>query len=259
LTSTARILIERQVRRPQLDTARTAILPIDFVNQRVDSRNELDTMVVNVELTVNSIIQGVALSFLATSTYTVLQSGRISMLVYVFAGLLIVLLFWVRSLIHTLTLMRWPLELGHNCLYFAGALVEVVAFTHLTNPLMWFTLLTVFAAAVWTVFVYDLRVIKLRQEDSGGAHGAQLYAAVLRDQWLNIRFIVPSLFFFNLAAAFVLYAHPDFFIHRDGHLIFGATEAAALLIHLGMIIRSFSKMTPLIAATRQNWRRGDMG
>ncbi len=76
------------------------------MNPRIDSRNELDAMVVNVELTLSSIVQGVALSFLADSARTVLTAGRASAWPYVITGLLIILLFWSRSLIHTLTLIR---------------------------------------------------------------------------------------------------------------------------------------------------------
>lgn len=224
------------------------------MNPRVDSRNELDTMVVNVELTVNSIIQGVALSFLADNARNVLNTGGAGTWPYVVAGLIIILLFWVRSLIHTLTLMRWPLELGHNCLYFAAALVEVLAFTRVTDPVMWFALLTLFAAVVWAIFVYDMRVIRTRQEDSAGTHGSQLYALVLRDQRLNIRFIVPALFVFNLVAALAVSAQPDRFLTRGGHVVLISAETLGLLIYLGFIIRSFVKMTPLIAATRQDWR-----
>src|SRR4051794_18353002 len=169
-------------------------------------------MVVNVELTVNSIIQGVALSFLADSARGVLNSGNARLWLYVYSGLVIILIFWVRSLIHTWTLMRWPLELGHNCLYFLSALAEVVAFTRLNEPFMWFALLAVFAITVWAVFIYDLRVIRLRMEDSAGRNGSELYAAVLRDQWLNIIVVVPLLILSNAAAAFLIHARPDFFV-----------------------------------------------
>ena len=79
-----------------------------------ESRNELDAMVVNIELTLVSIIQGVALSFLAENARVALAGRLWTAAPYVLAGLLIILLFWSRSLIHTLTLIRWPLEFGHN-------------------------------------------------------------------------------------------------------------------------------------------------
>ncbi len=228
------------------------------MNPRIDSRNELDAMVVNVELTLSSIVQGVALSFLAAdSARTVLTAGRASTWPYVITGLLIILLFWSRSLIHTLTLIRWPLEFGHNCLYIACALVEVLAFTRLTDPFMWFVLVACFAASVWIVFIYDLKMIRLRFVDSAGGSGARLYALVLRDQRLNIGLIVLAVFLFNLAAALAIRAYPGFFLERGGHLLFIGIEAVGLLLYLAMVIRSCITMTPLIAATREDWRTED--
>ncbi|HEY0368136.1 MAG TPA: hypothetical protein VGC85_00935 [Chthoniobacterales bacterium] len=224
------------------------------MNARAESRNELDTMVVNVELTLSSIIQGVALSFLAENAREVLNVGHARAWPYVYTGLIVILLFWVRSLIHTLTLMRWPLELGHNCLYFLCALVEVLAFTRLADPEKWFALLALFALCVWAVFIYDLRVIRSRMHDSAGPHGSELYGIVLRDQWLNIRFIVPALFLFNAAAATSIHTAPEFFVERDGHLIFIIAEAIGISVYLGVVIHGFTKITPLVAATREDWR-----
>ncbi len=225
-------------------------------SQQLENRNELDAMVVNVELTLSSIVQGVALSLLADSARSVLSNGPRTAWPYVAAGLLIILLFWSRSLIHTLTLIRWPLEFGHNCLYITCALVEVLAFTRLTDPFLWFVLVAVFSAVVWVVFVYDLKMIRQRIDDSPGENGCALYAVVMRDQRLNIRLIVPGVFLFNVAAAAAIRFAPGFCIRRQGHLIFICAEAAGLLLYLLFLISSFIKMTPLIAATRLDWRRG---
>lgn len=214
-------------------------------------------MVVNVELTLSSIIQGVALSFLADNAKQVLSAGRAEAWPYVAAGLLIILLFWVRSLVHTLTLMRWPLELGHNCLYIGAALVEVLGFTCLTNPYLWFALGALFAFCVWVIFLYDMKMIRERLADSSTPTSRRLYQEVLRDQLLNIRFIIPAIFIFELAAALSIHARPHFFLERNGHLIFIGAAVVGLLVYLGLIMRSFIKMTPLIAATRADWRAED--
>src|SRR6202030_1616037 len=95
------------------------------------NREELDSMVVEIELTLCSIIQGVALYFLVDNARQVLSIHRADAWPYVASGLLIILLFWSRSLIHTLTLIRWPLEFVHNFFYIACALIEALAFTHL--------------------------------------------------------------------------------------------------------------------------------
>jgi hypothetical protein len=79
----------------------------------------LDATVVNIELTLVSIIQGVALSFLTDSARALFSSGQWQNLLYVAAGLCVIFIFWSRSVIHTLTLIKWPLEFGHNFFYIA--------------------------------------------------------------------------------------------------------------------------------------------
>src|SRR6478672_10752987 len=175
-------------------------------------------MVVEIELTLCSIIQGVALYFLVDNARAALNVGQTFALPYVATGLVIILLFWSRSLIHTLTLIRWPLEFVHNFFYFACALVEVLAFRHIRDPFMWFAMNTVFAAVVWALFVHDLRIIRQRTKDSLGQSSFRLYAIVLADQWANIRFIVPAVFLYCLGSAIAIKLAPDFFIARQGHL-----------------------------------------
>ncbi len=104
------------------------------------SQTHLDGLVVNIELTLISIIQGVAFSFLADNSSSVLVNRQFIFWPYAITGLLIILLFWSRSLIHTLTVIRWPLKFGHNFMYIACTLVETIAFTQLTNPLHWYAL-----------------------------------------------------------------------------------------------------------------------
>ena len=63
-------------------------------------------MVVNVELTLASIIQGVALFFLTDNARIVLSGPRIDFWPYIIQGLLIIFIFWSRSVIHTFILIR---------------------------------------------------------------------------------------------------------------------------------------------------------
>ena len=102
------------------------------------SRRELDANIVNIELTLASIIQGVALYFLTDNARTSLSLSNWPSLLYLSAGLCVICIFWSRSIIHTLTLIKWPLEFGHNFLYIACALGEALLFTRLEHPLAWF-------------------------------------------------------------------------------------------------------------------------
>jgi hypothetical protein len=218
------------------------------------NREELDSMVVEIELTLCSIIQGVALFFLVDNARLVLSGGQSAAWPYAATGLLIILLFWSRSLIHTLTLIRWPLEFVHNFFYIACALVESLAFTRLADPFMWFVLTALYALVVWALFVYDRRIVNLRGKDSAGPIGSRLYAMVGADQRRNIVLIIPVIFVFNAGSALAIYTWPAFFLQRNGHLILITLQAIGLLFYLGSVIRAFIQFVPLISATRGEWR-----
>jgi hypothetical protein len=218
------------------------------------SRKELDSMVVEIELTLCSIIQGVALYFLVENARSVLSLDQTSAWPYVATGLVIILLFWSRSLIHTLTLIRWPLEFVHNFFYIACALVEALAFTHLNDPFTWFVLTAFYAVIVWSLFVYDMRIVALRGRDSVGPVGSRLYTMVGADQLLNIRFLIPLIFLSNVASAVAIYLRPDFFLAHQGHYILIAIQGVGLVIYLAYVIRTYIHLAPLIAQTREEWR-----
>ena len=201
-------------------------------------------MVLEIELTLCSIIQGVALYFLVDNTRLVLSSGQSAAWPYAATGLLIILLFW----------SRWPLEFVHNFFYIACALAESLAFTRLADPFMWFVLTAFYAFVVWALFVYDRRLVELRQKDSAGPVGSRLYAMVGADQRLNITIIIPVLFVFNAGSAVAIHFQPEFFLQRHGHLILIALQATGLLFYLASVIRAFVKLAPLISATRGEWR-----
>src|SRR6266571_7198077 len=130
------------------------------MNAPRDSRRELDAMIVEIELTLTSIVQGVALYFLIENARNVLSIQQSVFWPYVAVGLLVILIFWSRSVVHTLTLIRWPLEFGHNFFYIACALGEAILFTRLDDPLAWFQISAAFAGIVWLLFIYDMRLIR---------------------------------------------------------------------------------------------------
>src|SRR5438046_9094821 len=90
------------------------------------ARSELDSMVVEIELTLVSIIQGVALTILIENAHAVIAERQLVFWLYVVAGLFIIFIFWSRAGLHILTVIRCPLEFGHNFLYIACALVEAI-------------------------------------------------------------------------------------------------------------------------------------
>src|SRR6266536_755962 len=186
------------------------------MNAPRDSRRQLDAMVVEIELTLTSIVQGVALYFLIENARAVLSIQQSAFWPYVAVGLLVILIFWSRSVVHTLTLIRWPLEFGHNFFYIACALGESLLFSRLDRPLAWFQLSAAYAGVVWLLFIYDMRLIRARIAESSNDADRALYARARADQLLNIWLLVPLLFFLNLGCAFAIWTCPDLFIARAG-------------------------------------------
>jgi hypothetical protein len=217
-------------------------------------RSELDSMVVEIELTLVSITQGVALYFLIENAHSVFSLRQIASWPYIAVGLLIILIFWSRAILHTLTLIRWPLEFGHNFVYIACTLGESLLFTRLNNPRGWFALGALYAAMVWFLFIYDLRLIHARERDSAGDASDRLYRIVTRDQWLNITALVPALFCLNLLGAICIRAWPEFFLAHNGHLWFVIVQLATFAIYLLYVIRFYVDLAPLIAQARDEWR-----
>ena len=215
------------------------------------SRAELDTTVVNIELTLASIIQGVALYFLTENARTMLSEQNWPAGIYAVAGLFVIFVFWSRSVIHTLTLIKWPLEFGHNFFYIACALGEAMLFACLGRPLAWFCLSTIYAGVVWLLFVYDMRLIRARLNESHSAAERRLYAHARSDQFLNIFALVPLLFIFNLACTVAIYRVPDFFINRGGHVWLISAQLISFIIYLVYVTRFFARIAPLVLQSKE--------
>ena len=215
------------------------------------SRAELDTTVVNIELTLASIIQGVALYFLTENARTILSERNWPVSIYAASGLFVIFVFWSRSIIHTLTLIKWPLEFGHNFFYIACALGEAMLFTCLGRPLAWFCLSTIYAGVVWLLFVYDMRLLRARLNESHSAVERALYTHARSDQLLNISAFVPLLFFFNLACTIAIYRVPDFFINGGGHVWLISAQLISFIVYLVYVTRFFARIAPLVLQSKE--------
>jgi hypothetical protein len=221
------------------------------MNPPSEGRRELDSVVINIELTLVSIIQGVALFFLTDNARGLLSRQHASASLYLAAGLCVIFIFWSRSVIHTLTLIRWPLEFGHNFFYIACALGEAILFSRLDNPLTWFQLSAAYAGVVWLLFIYDMRLIQARLAESHADSERALYERARSDQLLNIRLLVPLLIALNLVAAFAIWRWPDLFIVRAGHIWLISTQLLSFIGYLVYTSRYFSAIAPLLLRSRQ--------
>jgi len=218
-------------------------------------RSDLDGMIVEIELTLVSIIQGVALAVLIDNAREIATSRDLAVWPYVLAGLVAIFIFWSRAVLHIFTVIRWPLEFGHNYLYIACALVEALSFARLGQPASWFAFGAAFIALGWLLFVYDLRLIRARQRDSAGEATNKLLARVLSDQWLNIAVLLPAVFFLNVICALLIRVRPEFFLAHKGHLWLVSAQLIGFFGYLIYVVRFYTRLAPLIESAREEWHR----
>jgi hypothetical protein len=203
------------------------------------------------ELTLISIIQGVALYFLIDSSRALLVDLQLLWWPYVVAGLMMILLFWSRALIHTFTVIHWPLEFGHNFLYIGCTLVQSIMFTQIRNLSHWSMLGTIYCALVWFTFRFDLRMIRRRRRESGGPAGAELFALLEREQIYNVRVVMPAATAFYGVVTVIVFARPDLAAAMNLAMIVGVAQLAASIGYLVYVLRFYRKICPLVLTSRR--------
>ncbi len=181
-------------------------------------KSQLDSMVVGIELTLISIIQGIALGGLATSAVPPLINWQMEYWPYIVLGLLAILIFWSRSLIHTLSFIAWPLEFGHNFIYFVSTLVEVALFTQLTTPENWFALSVVYFGFALLLYWYDLRMVYRHGADFQTPAERKLLQDIIGDQRINVRLWMPASIAFHLVSWWLIHTYPDQFVEQRWHV-----------------------------------------
>lgn len=193
--------------------------PPSYDRRRREAKSQLDTTVVGIELTLISIIQGLALGVLVAGAVQPLVQMQWQAWPYVLTGLLVILIFWSRSLIHTLSFIGWPLEFGHTFIYFGATLIEAAALSQVGNPEQWFALNALYAVAVWGLYAWDLRVVRRQAPDFSTAEEQALLDDIIRDQRLNIAVMMPLAVAFQGLSWWLVHAYPRILLHDRWHLL----------------------------------------
>lgn len=211
-------------------------------------KNQLDSMVVGIELTLISIIQGLALGVLAASAIRPLIDRQLEYWPYILTGLIVILIFWSRSLIHTICFIGWPLEFGHTFLYFGATLIEAVALTQVTEPENWFALNAAYSAANWLLYVYDLRVIRRHARDFQKAEEQALLSDLIADQLRNARYLMPGAVLFHLLGWWLVHAYPGPMVGAHWHAALGIASVVIGVAYLSEGVRSLHRRREWIVA-----------
>lgn len=210
-------------------------------------------MVANVELTLISIVQGVALYFLTDSARMSIAELRFASLPYVLSGAVLILIVWTRSLLHALTVIRWPLELGHNFVYILVTLVQATLFTQLATPTRWYPMSVALGVIFFLMFIYERRLYRVRRLDSAGPEGLKLIVLLEQDHELSLRVLVPlSVLCWGLFTL-LLALFPEVFVRGGWHVALACLQALGLIGYLALTWRFYRNITDQILAARKEW------
>ena len=219
-------------------------------------RNELDGLVANVELTLISIVQGVALYFLADNAHGPLVALDWRTIPQIVVGVVVIFLVWSRTVMHAFTVIRWPIEYGHNFLYLALTLIEAVHFCQIGHPLAWFATGALYVSVVWVQFVYDLRMIDARVADSSGPKGTEMLTRLEAEHKLNIYVLMPLVQASWGLATFACWRWPAVFVDGLGATVLVGIQLVCLLGYLSWTLKFFGAMGSLVVAARTEWEGG---
>src|SRR5262249_33168811 len=137
--------------------------------------------------------------FLIDTSRQLLVSLQVDRWPYILAGLFLTLTFWSRAMIHTLTVIKWPLEFGHNFLYIICTVVQSIMYTQMTELSAWYALGMLYAAAAWGLAAFDQRLVRQRLAECRTSAAAELYGIVAKEQRTNVVRSIPAFFCFYAA------------------------------------------------------------
>ena len=207
------------------------------------TRGQLDHLVLDVELVLISVVQGVALSTLAIEAGPRMGAPDILSAVFLATGLLFVLSFWSVAIIHAISFVVWPMDLGHYFFYFALALLECLTFAQMGRPVAWFAWSLACFVVTCALYAYDYALIGSRRGAFGGSPAYRaLYAHILAHQKFEMLALMPAGLAFNLVAWLVVRSNPAL------ALPFAALQLVFTLLFVANFARTFAGRRRLITA-----------
>lgn len=209
---------------------------------------KLDQFTLDIEFLLISAVQGVALGALAGAANEPLANLDFQYWPYILSGFLLILTFWSQAIIHSLSFIKWPLDLTHNFLYFLAGLVEFLAFNHLQDPLRWFIFQLLFVIVASILYFVDYKLIKEAKPEFKSEPEKALYKHILGEQTTEMKSLIPSGLIFNTLAVFLIWQYPEAFITQGYHVFIVGIQVLLTVYIITVSIKSFKVRSILISA-----------
>jgi hypothetical protein len=207
---------------------------------------ELESLATSVELTLASVLQGIALAILVPKIVELITSGAVAKLPYIPASLLLLFMVWVMFIGHALSFITWPFDPLHNLLYFLIVSSEAVLLFFLDKPVQWFLSLVGFALLVGFSCWYNQGLLRRNTSRYGSAAARKLFAHILDEQRTGLQFMAGYLLI-GLAGFAGLLLRPELGLPQElGWVVTGFGAMVLPLVHVVWQARMMAQRARLI-------------
>jgi hypothetical protein len=212
---------------------------------------ELESMATGVELTLASVLQGIALALLIPKIVELLTSGEYAKLPYIPASLLLLFIVWVAFIGHALSFIAWPFDPLHNFLYFLVTSSEAVLLVVIDQPAQWFLGLAGFALVMGFNTWYNGRRLEKSRPYYASANEQALYAHIEAEQRAELGFMA-GYFVLGALGFIALRLRPEFGLPQElGWAVTGFGAMLLPLVHALRQSRTLRERARLIEAAKR--------
>jgi hypothetical protein len=212
---------------------------------------DLESLATGIELTLASVLQGIAMAILIPKVAELIVGGEVAKLPYIPASLLLIFIVWVAFVVHSLSFITWPFDLTHNLLYFLVVTAETVLLSFLDQPAPWFLALAGFGLVMGINHWYNLRLLRRYQRRYTTPARQALYGHIAADQRTSLAFMAGYIVV-GLFCAGVLRLQPEFGLPEElGWVIAGLVGVLLPAIHVAWQFRLVAERSKLIAQAKR--------
>ena len=212
---------------------------------------DLEGLATGVELTLASVLQGIAMAILIPGIAALITSGEVAKLPYIPASLLLVFIVWVAFVMHSFSFISWPFDLAHNLLYFLVVTSETVLLSFLDQPEPWFLALAGFALVMGVNHWYNLRLLLRHEPRYRTAAGRALYAHIAYEQRSSLGFMAGYILV-GLFCSVILALQPEFGLPPEpGWVVAGLIAVLLPAVHVVWQFRLVADRSKLIEQSKR--------
>jgi hypothetical protein len=213
---------------------------------------ELESLATGVELTLASVMQGIALAILVPKIVELITSGEVSKLPYIPASLLLIFMVWVMFINHAISFITWPFDPLHNLMYFLITSSEAVLLFFLDQPVPWFLSLVGFGLLVGLNCWYNQGLLHRNAPRYTSPAAHTLYAHIMDEQRAGLQF-TAGYCLVGILGFGGLQLRPDLGLAQElGWVVTGLGAMVLPLIHVLWQARMMAQRAHLIEQVKDN-------